>query len=71
MYSFKKEFKLEGYVLLFENYKHRREFTKLKISSHSLQIEKRDTSKNPYKRMVLFICTAGDVEDEMYFLMKC
>ena len=38
--TFKKEFKLETYLLLIENYKHRKELTKLRISAHSLQIEK-------------------------------
>ena len=48
--TFKKEFKLE-------NYKHRKELTKLRISAHSLQIEKgryHRPQKNPYRRRVLF-----------------
>ena len=71
--TFKNEFKLETYLLLFENYKYRKKLTKLRISAHSLQIEKRhipQASKNPYRRKVLFTLY-GDVEDEMHFLMKC
>ena len=72
--TFKKEFKLETYLLLFKNYKHRKKLTKLRISAHSLQIEKgiyHKPQKIPIEERFCLDCTAGDVEDEMHFLMKC
>ena len=62
------------YLLLFENYKHRKELMKLRSSAHSLQIEKgryHRTQKIPIKERFCLHCTAGGVEDEMNFLMKC
>ena len=72
--TFKKKIKLETYLLLFENYKHRKELTKLRISAHSLQIEKgryHRPQKIPIEERFCLHFTAGDVEDEMHFLMIC
>ena len=52
----------------------KKELTKLRISAHSLQIEKAhntDLKKIPIEKMFCLHCTAGDVEDEIHFLMKC
>ena len=57
-----------------ENYKHRRELTKLRISAYSLQIEKgryHRPQQIPIEERFCLHCTDGDVEDEMHFLMKC
>ena len=68
---FKREFKLENY-LVFMNSKDRLSFTKFRISSHNLKIETGRHSRPPIpadQRYCSF-CT-NSVEDEFHVIMVC
>ena len=65
---------LENYLLHIPNVKLRNEFTKLRISSHRLQIETgRFTRprKTPVNERLCKFCNTGDVEDEEHFILSC
>ena len=71
-YTFKKNFVYEKYLDLQGDFTLRRNITKLRISSHQLEIERRrDCSKksrqenvSKRKRGYAKICSSGEVEDE-------
>ena len=73
---FKQDFIMENYLLGI-NCNKRREFTKLRISAHSLQIElgRYSVPKTPADARYCKLCHAGNigkyVEDEMHFMLKC
>jgi len=69
---FKTNFHLENYVVMF-NRSFRLNFSKLRLSAHSLMIEKgrHVTPKlDPHKR-ICNLCTLNVVEDEFHFIIKC
>ena len=65
---------VEKYLFNLHNFKHRQALTKLRLSSHRLQIEiDRHTSGNnriPQEDRICPLCHNG-VEDEVHFLLKC
>jgi hypothetical protein len=70
---FKNTFSLERYLLL-NNVMQRKEFTKLRISAHQLQIEMgRYTvpKKTPLENRICKYCNTNQIEDEKHFLMFC
>ena len=69
---FKKSFSLENYILMI-NLNTRRQFTKLRISSHPLHIETGRYSRPliPPENRLCSICKNGEVEDETHFLLNC
>ena len=65
---------LENYLLHIPNVKLRNEFTKLRISSHRLQIETgRFTRprKTPVNERLCKLCNTVNVEDEEHFILSC
>ena len=70
--KFKSEFKMENYVLQTKCDK-RREFAKLRISAHTLQIElgRYAVPKVPACERFCKLCNTNSVEDETHFIMSC
>ena len=70
--TFKKRFCLENYVLSICLEK-RRDFTKLRLSAHSLAIERGRYYKNKVEKekRLCKLCDLGEVEDEEHFITKC
>ena len=69
---FKKNFCLENYVTMF-NHSFRSNFSKLRISAHSLMIEKGRhfaVKVKPQDR-VCKLCNLNQIEDEFHLIMKC
>ena len=69
---FKKEFCLENYVMMFGRI-NRSPFTKLRVSAHSLMIEKgrHFHPKIPPEQRLCKLCSLNEVEDEFHFMLKC
>ena len=70
--QFKTIYKYENYLTQVKNIKHRVALTKLRISSHKLQIE-RGRYKKPYTKPEDRTCPKCQtcMEDEKHFLIKC
>ena len=68
----KSKFEIETYVTLLP-LKARRDFAKLRTSSHSLEIEvgRYFRPKIPRERRICKQCNLGEVEDELHHLLKC
>ena len=70
---FKKDFRLENYLIEIENTKHALALTCFRISSHNLRIEtgRYDQRKiKPEERLCIY-CRSQAVEDEQHFLLQC
>ena len=70
---FKKDFRLENYLIEIENTKHALALTHFRISSHNLRIEtgRYDQRKiKPEERLCIY-CRSQAVEDEQHFLLQC
>ena len=66
----KQNWKIEDYLLQVDNIKNRTALTKLRLSDHSLAIEKgRHQNINHSDRKCPFC--PEEVEDELHFLIKC
>jgi hypothetical protein len=71
---FKSSPSLENYLLEISDVQKRKEFTKLRISSHQLQIELgRYTKprKTPVENRICKLCNSQEVENEEHFVMSC
>ena len=70
--TYKHSFKIENYILSIP-LKERRNFTKLRISAHTLEIEKgRHTKpKTPVENRLCRFCPAQCIETEKHFLLDC
>jgi len=70
--TFKNIFQLENYVTMF-NKPLRSTFTTLRISAHTLMIEKGRyfSPKLPVENRICKLCNLGKVEDEYHFIMEC
>ena len=71
---FKKEFRLETYLMSSNNISHTLALLKLRISSHNLRIETgryTKPTKIPVNERLCIYCTSGEVEDEIHFITKC
>ena len=69
---FKTDFALENYIQLFKR-STRLNFTKLRISAHTLMVEKgrHFSPKLPLSERICQLCNLHEVEDEFHFVMKC
>ena len=69
--KFKQHFSLEPYLQHIDNIPHRKAVTRLRLSSHSLNIEAMHTNTpNPTER-ICNICNSKEMEDEEHFTMGC
>lgn len=70
---FKTGFQMENYILYEPNVEKRRQFSKLRLSAHSLQIERGRYCwpKIAPECRTCLLCQDGSVEDEKHFIMKC
>jgi len=67
----KQNFSFETYLTAIDDIQHRSAFTKLRISSHTLNIENlRGKVTNPKERLCT-LCNLQEVEDEIHFLTRC
>ena len=70
---FKKEFRLENYLIEIENTKHALALAHFRISSHNLRIEtgRYDQRKTKPDERVCIYCRSQAVEDEQHYLLQC
>ena len=70
---FKKDFRLENYLIEIENTKHALALARFRISSHNLRIEtgRYDQRKTKPKERLCIYCRSQAVEDEQHFLLQC
>ena len=70
--TFKTKYEYEDYLDEITNIKHRINFTKLRISNHSLEIEK-GRHQRPYVKPKDRVCQTCklETEDEAHFLLRC
>lgn len=64
------EYKIQDYLMHTNNIEHRKTITKLRTSSHKLEIETGRIKNMPRDKRICQICKTA-VEDELHFIMKC
>ena len=71
--KFKNVTGFEKYLDILKNQKQRKLFTKFRLSSHDLEIERGryGTKSLPVNERICKLCNEGKVEDEFHFLMQC
>lgn len=71
--NFKLTFSAENYVDILRNSNTRKDFTKLRISNHSLRIETGRHCRPQLQReqRLCTFCHLNDIEDELHFLLHC
>ena len=70
--TFKTKFDLEPYLLIMNDYNSRKNFTRLRISAHNLNIElgrHRRPNKIPIEDRICDTCNS--IEDEIHYLLFC
>ena len=67
--TFKKEFKMESYLLCVDNVKHRYSLSRFRMSSHNLGIETGRHCKKPVSQRTCLYCTNPSIDDEIHFLL--
>ena len=67
----KQHFTLEPYLEHIDNIIHRKSVTRIRLSSHPLNIESmRMNTPNPQDR-ICHLCNTKEIEDEEHFIMNC
>ena len=71
-FTFKFHFEFEQYLSIIKNFDKRSSITKLRISSHRLQIERGKYFRPPIdvEKRVCDYCPS-EIEDEIHFLIQC
>ena len=69
----KKEFSLEKYLLVVKNPKHRQALTRLRLSSHQLEIEMGRHTRPPVEAdlRICKMCKENKIDNEVHFLTEC
>jgi len=69
----KRDYRIEPHILYVTNKRHQRALTRLRVSSHKLQIEIGRHSRPPTPRTerVCKFCNIGVLDDEIHFLLNC
>ncbi|XP_060582312.1 uncharacterized protein LOC132738738 [Ruditapes philippinarum] len=67
----KEEFELSKYLLIIENKKHRQYLSKLRMSSHWLNIEYGRHRNIERQNRLCELCQQCTIEDEYHFVMEC
>ena len=68
---FKSNFGCEKYLSVIQNFELRKYLTRLRLSAHSLRIEKGRYQGIPRHSRTCLRCSSGAVEDEIHFLLNC
>ena len=68
---FKTDYSFENYLKGVKDSNTRKAITRLRISAHSLQIEKGRHLGRPVAERKCVYCTSGEIEDEYHIIMKC
>lgn len=69
--KFKEDFEFEHYLVNIKNEKHRKELTRFRLSSHSLEIETGRYNNIERSNRICKLCTQNVVESEYHFLLCC
>ena len=69
--TFKHTFGIEPYLSILEKFEHRKNFTKFRISSHKLMIEKGRYHGIPREERLCLRCDLKEIEDEIHFVFHC
>ena len=69
--TFKHTFGIEPYLSILEKFEHRKNFTKFRISSHKLMIEKGRYHGIPREERLCLRCDLKEIEDEIHFIFQC
>ena len=66
-------YRIEPHLIYLNNKKHQRALTRLRVSSHKLNIELGRHSRPPIPRAnrLCNFCNSKEVDDEIHFLTKC
>jgi hypothetical protein len=67
----KRNFGLEKYLCILKSFEQRRNFTRFRISSHRLQIERGRYHGALRQDRLCLRCTSGEIDDEKHFLISC
>ena len=67
----KNNFGREGYLSIVKSFEKRSRLTRLRVSAHSLRIEKGRHQGIPRHDRTCTRCSSGEVEDEVHFILKC
>jgi hypothetical protein len=67
----KSNFGCEKYFFVINNIEIRKHFTRLRLSAHSLRIEKGSHQGIPRHNRTCPRCSSNEVEDELHFLLTC
>ena len=62
---------LEGYLLCNLSFSQRKSLTRLRTSSHRLNIELGRYKNIPRSGRICLRCDSGEIDDEIHFLFKC
>ena len=65
------DFEIANYLTVLDNYKHRQAISKIKLSSHKLNIERGRYSGVPRQNRKCELCNKNDLEDEFHFMLVC
>ena len=69
--TFKSCFRQELYLNELKNYKHRRALSRLRLSSHHLNIETGRFYSIPEDQRICPMCNTGNIENEFHFVLVC
>ena len=69
----KSDYRIEPHILYVRNKRYQRALTRLRVSSHKLNIEVGRDSRpySPRHQRFCLYCDTGEIDDEIHFLLKC
>ena len=67
----KTDFGISDYLVIVNNFKHRQAISKMRLSSHMLNIEKGRHYGIKREERKCELCLENDLEDEFHFIIKC
>ena len=67
----KSNIEISDYLTVLDNFKHRQAISKMRLSSHKLNIEKGRYTGVPRNDRKCELCNKNDIEDEYHFMIVC
>lgn len=64
-------FEISDYLAVLDNFKHRQAISKMRLSSHKLNIERGRYTRIPRQDRKCELCNRNDIEDEYHFMIVC